>query len=145
MYANLSRLRRYSFTKTRCQAVRARLNQLNRPSSVADQFRTEPPRGASGWPRVAGVLPRAAKPGQRALLHPSTRLHCPALAIFHFLSSSFACVRSTAAEQFTAIIGRSPACSASPSNHRNYSTSSPVTHCFFPCPLIVLGKPPQRV
>ena len=79
MYANLSRLRRYSFTKTRCQAIRARLNQLNRSSSVADRFRAEPPRVRSDgraspapcpvWPSQANAhyfTPAPARTAQRS-------------------------------------------------------------------------------
>ena len=60
---------------------------LNRPIGCLrwpTVARTEPPRGASGWPRVAGVLPRAAEPGPGRLYH-SQRSPAPTQSpIFHF-------------------------------------------------------------
>ena len=99
------------------------------------------------WPRVAGALPSAAEPGQRARLsrlrslaptctQPSSPVTSPRP---HFLAAA-------AAKLFPAstVAIAAPSLAEPPIRHHRSTTSSLVTHSLLPCPLIALGKRQRR-
>jgi len=140
----VKRFKRTNVTKVRCHASHHVTDELNRVIQWPTISRARTPRGASGWPRIAGALPRAAKPGQSAPYHPCPRplnpgapisFFCPSIAIALAHSSSRSTERPLS--PFPA-----PARSASPSHHRSHSTSIPKPRRIRPCSLTTLGKPP---
>jgi len=100
-----------------------------------------------GWPRIAGALPSAAEPGQRARL---SRLRSPAPTRTqpsspvasprpHFLAAAAAKLFPASAVAIAA-----PSLAEPPIRHHSGTTITPVAHCIHQYPLPVLGKPQQR-
>ena len=130
--------------KTRCQASRC-LSELTESQTFSGRHRQNPcaacPRRR---PRVASALSAQATPRPSA---PSSR-HCPpALS-----RTPFSRCLGLSSSQQQPPSSRSPAVAVAnasvPSlllHPDNASTSAPAIHCFLPCSLAMLGKPPHRV
>ena len=96
MYANSSRIRSLCLAKSRRQSVSRALNQLNRPSSVADRSRTCALRGGRDGrasPTPSPTRPEWARAGH---YHPQ-RPPDPSRAPFFFSSAPPSSLRATAA------------------------------------------------